>query len=370
MKRLIIILLELTFIAGAFAADVTRYVDTDTPAAKGDQDGTTWDLAYDSGAAWDANEATDITGVGNHYVYFRASSGTADTSQMFIDSDWTTDATHGIYLLMDGENGSDQHSGVWDANLYRLEVSNAYPLYIRDDHVTVRGLQIRTPAIDGGDHVLHCNYQSADATIYIEKCIIRGANDVDTAQNGINTADADGKVYISNNIIYDFDGSPQSRGICADGDEVFIHNNTIHRCFVGISDGSPSDRGTVVKNNICIDAAYSCYYTGGSWDANSCNNLSDDTTAPGDASVHSVEPTFVDKANYNFHLASNDTNAKDAGADLDPDGSGFYNVEVDIDGDDRDTVGGGTWDIGADEYDQSGSTPISAIFNNYRRRRQ
>ncbi|MCK5178485.1 MAG: DUF2341 domain-containing protein, partial [Candidatus Omnitrophica bacterium] len=55
---------------------------------------------------------------------------------------------------------------------------------------------------------------------------------------------------------------------------------------------------------------------------------------------------FVDEANDDFHLASNDTGAKDLGTDLTSDANLAFSD--DIDGDTR-PVTPGTWDIGADE---------------------
>lgn len=368
MKNICIVIL-LLISAQVVAGTRTVYVDTD---AGGAGTGADWTNAYTSQAAAIAGEITNgadlVTEQNDLDVYFRASSGTADTTQAVWDG-FSTSETYDIELIMDGTNGSDKHDGTWCDTKYRLEVSNAYPFLCKDDHVSVDGMQVRTPAIDGPDHVVFCNYQSAGAILEFERLIVRGADDGSNEQYGIVTVGANADVYISNCTVYDMNTAVAGTyGIKADGDEAFLTNCTVVGGARGIVDAAPASRGTAVTNCMAIDAASYCFYTGGSWDANSTNNLSDDATAPGSNPVKNVEPTFVDKDNHDYHLASNDDKAKDAGADMDPDPNGLYSIEVDIDGDDRDTVGGGTWDIGADEYDTTGGGgPSLMIIDHYRR---
>lgn len=355
MRRAAAILMFLLIVdAQLLGGTRTCYVD---PDASGAFSGADWTNAYASQAAAITGElaigANLVAGTNNLLVYLKSSAGTADTSQALWNG-FTTSSTYDIKIIMDGTNGSDQHAGVWSESKYRLEVNDVSPLVIYDDHVSVIGLQARTPAIDGADHIIFANYQGAGSVLKIEQCLVRGSNQSSGAQYAITTVDADADVYIGNNIIYDINGPAGARGIVADGDEVFVYNNTVIGGNRGIADGAPASRPTVLKNNICTGQTYACYYTGGAWDANSCNNISSDATAPGDNSKTSATPTFANAAGYDFHLAAGDTAAKDSGVDLNTDEDGWYNIAEDIDKDARDTVSGGTWDIGADEYDQSG----------------
>jgi len=78
-------------------------------------------------------------------------------------------------------------------------------------------------------------------------------------------------------------------------------------------------------------------------------SVDDDLFASGEAyevkTSFSVVLTYESAASDNYHLASGDTEAIDTGADL----GTTSNVNIDIDGRDRDSEGD-TWDIGADEY--------------------
>lgn len=361
-KHILILLLCCVFagfVGFAAAGQKTLYVDTDVSG--GNHDGSNWANAFQSMDQLENDAVANlVTDQNNLVVYFRASAGTADTNAV-IWNGWTTSYIYDIKLVMDGTNGSDQHDGTWCTDKYRLEVADEYAFYGADDNISLIGLQIRTDSIDGADHVVHFNYQSADSNSYVEQCIIRGVYNDANAQYGISFGDPEGQVYISNNIVYDLNKPSGCYGVVAQGDQVFIYNNTIYGGGRGIVKQATDERDTVVKNNICYgQTAGYCFYSSAGWDANSCNNLSSDTTAPGDANVHSATPSFVDADNDDYHLASNDTSgAKDGGADLDSDPSGFYDITEDIDKEDRDDAG--TWDIGADEYVAEaggGGTPL------------
>jgi len=90
-------------------------------------------------------------------------------------------------------------------------------------------------------------------------------------------------------------------------------------------------------------------------------NISNDSSAPGSNSIQNTTLTYVDRSNKDFHLASTDTAAINAGQ-YNP-ASGLYSD--DIDGQSRGTS---NWDIGADEYVAAGiSLPVAMRY--YRNRR-
>ena len=93
-----------------------------------------------------------------------------------------------------------------------------------------------------------------------------------------------------------------------------------------------------LKNN-CVQGA-ATNYSGPQ--GTTATNLSEDATSP-EVGLRSKVVSFVDEANDDFHLASGDTSAKDAGTDLSADGQLAFSD--DIDGATR----SGSWDIGADE---------------------
>ena len=76
----------------------------------------------------------------------------------------------------------------------------------------------------------------------------------------------------------------------------------------------------IAKNNIAQDCSSNCYE--GSYNSASNYNLSEDAGATGGLKDKiSTSVTFVDDDGSppDFHLASNDTNAKNAGTDLSAD---------------------------------------------------
>jgi hypothetical protein len=125
---------------------------------------------------------------------------------------------------------------------------------------------------------------------------------------------------------------------------VYAYNNTC----VGVSN-TETAKGIVqynnvdfyAKNNISIDSAdpYS-----GTFHGDSTNNVSDQGDAPPNVPING-EPTFINKTGNNYHLASGDSVAQGAGADLDGDANLAITDDID-----RDTRDASTPDVGADEY--------------------
>lgn len=166
-------------------------------------------------------------------------------------------------------------------------------------------------------------------------------------------------VTLINNIIYDCRSQSVRYHTGSTATYVFTaYNNTLlYSGIDGVDDslsgnlyilcqaGSSSTNTVTIKNNIlndcvmdagenrCWQKDYSnCTYT-------TSNNITSDTSSP-DNTYDSIDLTFADADNDDFHLASGDTGAIDDGADL----SGTFTVDVD------NVTRSGTWDIGADEY--------------------
>ncbi len=260
-----------------------------------------------------------------------------DTTAVVIDG-WTTSATNYIKIYTTAEA---RHEGVWDeATKYRMRVDSGagtYALDIPESYITIEGLQIEVwnlynmtaVAIRGGG-------------IHIKGNIIK--NTATGTNNGVtfNTAGVGVGNYLYNNILYGWDiGIIHS----AEDENSPVYNNTLVNCTTGI-DGH-SQNTLILKNNIISGSTTSFVDT---FHADSDYNATDTGTATGGANDKINQTfTFTNEAGDDFHLASGDTAAIDAGTDLSADAN--LSFTTDIDGETR----SGTWDIGADE--QSGVTP-------------
>jgi len=255
-----------------------------------------------------------------------------DTTAVTIDG-WTTDADHYIRIYT---TETARHNGKWNTSKYRL-VNNAdsYALDVNEPYTKIEGLQIRQTGSGVYNHALDVR----DAPHYeVSYNIIWGCNGNNAM--GIIGHAPEGPVKVWNNIVFDFNSS---RGISISidtaGQKAYVYNNTVYNCNVGIYSAGYQD--IVAKNNLVQDCTDGY---GGSFDPDSDYNISDISgDAPGSNSK-TCTVSFIDEANDDFHLASNDTCAKDSGTDLSSDPNLAFND--DIDGETRT----GTWDIGADEY--------------------
>lgn len=273
---------------------------------------------------------------------------------------WTSDASHRIKIYtpyLPSEVGvSQRHQGKWTTSGYRIEVTGSRPLTLRDAYFQVEGLQLfsNNPGAAGrvglyfDTSVVACDFKAT-------QCIIKGSgNGLMGDYYGIEfNANISGNGYIWNNIIYAFNvtNSTSGGGILVNdsGYNVYIYNNTIYDCKVGVEQMN----GIVIaKNNItqlCTDG-YS-----GSFDASSTSNVSDIAgDAPGlnplTGRAYFVEEN--DPGNLDFHLNPFDTLAKDNGDDLSSDPNWPFSDDMD-----RQTRTG-SWDVGADETeDVSTATP-------------
>jgi len=210
-------------------------------------------------------------------------------------------------------------------------------LTIRDDHVRVEGLQVRTTAATSPSREIMVQFQTAGANdIRISHCIIRGSG-----ENSSGLRAESGMILRAwNNLIYDA-GRPFFGGIRFDGSEAYFYNNTIIGSYYGIRS---STSGSVrAKNNLVAPKAGGTGYSG-AFHASSNYNASSDNTSTGGANDRQNQTfSFVNAAAGDYHLAPSDTGARGFGTNLSADAALAFSD--DIDGQAR-TV---PWDLGSDE---------------------
>ncbi len=264
----------------------------------------------------------------------RSSNGTADTDAVIIDG-WTTSANNYIKIWTDPSLGN-RHNGKWDDNKYRLETTNDFGIVVMENFVRIEGLQVKLTNSSGEHYAIRFTNVSG-AELRVSKCIIRGEVTGGTYVNGIysDSVNANSTLRAWNNVIYGFTQS-SSAGIYtySSGITVYAYNNTVYNCYWGYRNEAAASfvcRNCISQNPVSGDG-FNGVITG----SNNCSDITDD--APGE-NPQTGDVIFVDEAGGDFHLASNDTIAKDKGIV-----TGF--ASEDIDGDPR----RGSWDIGADEY--------------------
>jgi uncharacterized delta-60 repeat protein len=308
----------------------------------------------------DVNPSTDLVAT-NTIMMVPCYGDGEDTASVYIDS-WTTGPNNYIKIYTPtslSEVGTSQrHNGAWDTSAYRISQDGSYfaPIGVRERYIRIDGLQIDSNVEHNGEsNGIHVSDDNSDAPveIHISNSIFRmTAAPPSTAAfgigalNGFGDVTFDNSLYVAkvwNNIIYGYAVSGGG-GTCIYAQNygtVYAYNNTC----VG---GSGATNGIAAwdnvdfyaKNNMSIDFTDPYKNT---FNAESTNNVSDTGDAPGSNPING-EPTFVDKAGNDYHLANTDTVAQGAGADLDGD-SNLAMVD-DIDGDHRDST---QPDIGADE---------------------
>jgi hypothetical protein len=258
-------------------------------------------------------------------------SGTADTTAVTI-SGYTTYSTNYIKVYTPTSttteaNNSQRHSGKWDEGKWRLE-SAGQALAVYANYTKIDGLQIKLTSTEGSHSGIYISVEQG-RNAYVANNIIKGVG----GGYGIMQYSSNlGMGYIYNNIIYNFVWGLYSNN-------AYVNNNTlVNNSLGGIF---CNNWQIIVKNNI-VQGSQDGYAVSNSSDYNISDIAGD---SPGSHSRNGATVNFVDKNNYDFHLAESDTSARNQGIDSGSEAGMTYNT--DIDGNTRPT--GSAWDIGADE---------------------
>lgn len=336
-------------------AEIIRYVDT---ASDGDGDGTTAALtgancAYASLSAWEAAEETTLDGNWMH-VYVAASAGAADILSCTITG-WTQ-VDSDDKIVIEASPGQGAIASGWKTDRYRMEVADNSCIYINEDFVQIRGLQLKGTWSSADVYGIRVGTALNTSVIHIDSCRIWIVGDVDGNQRGISGGDGtDTTLYIYNTIVENTGG--------ADGNVIGIRPNAaagyIYNCCVrGFYYGIRNDATLIVKNTASFDNDDDFYGTitvdfCASDDGDGTNDVAESGGGAG------WPNDFEGAATGDFRLKSG---SGLVGHGVDNPGTGLYSD--DIDG----TARTSTWDVGAYEYVSGGGSIVPIIMNEIRRR--
>jgi len=304
----------------------------------------TGERVYIQGSASTSNYC-DLSNIGNPANAVAKIDGAwtvADTNPVAIDG-WETGANNYIRIYT---TESARHEGVWDEGRYRVVTTGAMNvLNIAENFIKIDGLQIKLNLTTNQfHHGIAYAPAIGDDEIQISNNIIRAEYDNSAHQyNGAGIlTNTQSNLRIWNNIIYDWQfENLNNYGISIGCTSAYAYNNTVYNSTNGIS---MSGEIKIVKNNLSYNNTTTDY--SGSFHADSVNNLSSDSSAPGTNSITNATVRFMDEANNDFRLATEDVSAKNTGVVMTEETQNFTSLRYDIAGNERyDTA----WDIGAYE---------------------
>ena len=272
---------------------------------------------------------------------------------------------------------SQRHDGT-EGNGARVQYTgtSSPTIVLKRNDVTVEWLELDLSSAGSG--VLSgINFgANAHTDVFFNNNIVRDLKDQSGDVNGIyvwGSGSGSNTRHCLNNIVYNIEDSNDSAfgiRVASSNYPVNLYNNTVY--YVKTGSGSEdayciavNDTDAVLKNNIAarpIGGDDLCFGGTGFSGATKDYNLSTDSTATGTNSVtgEAYGDLFVSDTagTEDLHLKAG-ADAIGAGTDL---GTSPTNVNIDIDGRDRDSSGD-TWDIGADQTaSASVSVPIAIFF--------
>lgn len=336
-----------------------------TCSADGLEDDGVTATDYSDPQLWDDTEAYDAVAADEIPVleFFSHASGvfSGTGNLLTINAGWTTDDTRFIWLRFRAGQG---HDGAPPTNYLYTITNNGMMVETEGSGIfcLVEGLTFR---MNGSGVNFSSMVNATDSSnCWADACLAV----VDNHSNGTGSEMFNGgggsgsrntRFFVRNCISIDNNGNLNKHVSLIDpsagSGKREIYNNTFIGGVNGIhDDGFTLNAEVVIKNNIVQGTSSADYELTGT--PVTADNISSDATSPDGASFQNITLTFADAANDNYHLASGDTDAIDAGEDLTTEFQAFpHGTSVDIDGDPRPT-GAGTWDIGADEIVSAGPT--------------
>ncbi len=309
------------------------------------------DLPFD---AWSGSH--DLVSLGQIWNLACYADG-PDTSNTHVEG-WSTSAVAYLRIFTPTspfEVGvSQRHRGAWDPGLYHIDTrtsSSQEAIRITDATVRIDGLQLLVgsdPAAGSYPYGINLVDLTAGRSAHISNNIIRSTDFPGTTPFAraikFDAIESRPILYAWNNVIYDFGGDGESRGIeiTGVGSTAFIYNNTLANVFPAIYGNNDNDR-LVVRNTVAIACGGGCVGGRGTFEGG--NNRGSNMGGTG-APLPTDSITDYFRAADDFHLDPTAAGAVElvgGGSDLSADVDLAF--DHDIDGSNR----SGAWDIGADQ---------------------
>jgi hypothetical protein len=309
---------------------------------------------YNSLSAWEAGEQRDLTIINKIEIAEIDGNWTeVDPNQLDING-YTTDIDN--YLVIRAV-GSARHAGKWDNTKYILSPTVSPTTRTYENYTRYEGLQMTTQ-VTGASIIVHFGFSFYNT---IDSCLVVANGP--RADSGICygiIAETSGSL-VKNCVVTNAKSADASsaEGFSIQYNSVAL-NCTAYNCGRGFR-AYPNDVATVIN---CL--AQNCndgFFTASNWHTGSSNNCSDLSSDTPGANPHTGTVQFVNAANGDFRLSSEDTVAKGQGVNL----SSLFTTDV----------GGNTrtepWDIGASiwfDVSVSGanvqiSSPISDVSTGF-----
>lgn len=335
------------------ATQRTHYVDTDVSGGAGD--GSSWANAFSSLTAWEAHANGDLPTLDVWEDCQVRGSTNASSGPLDIDG-WTTDATHYISITVDAE---DRHAGVWSDSKCRLNASNTYAFYAREQYFRLDGLQIGvTGTITAHIYGFYwLGFSSTSNDVRLSNCIFRGHSNASYAYRPLNTSSGDPlQLSIWNCLFYGYSANWQSHDNVIGADATVSFDNCTIINTASADAGIRREGGTLTMKNCYVSggAAGSYFGLGANFTITTC--ASSDTT--GNIDNIAVNTTnFTDPANGDYSLPSG-SGLVGVGTD------GPFTAPLDYTTDIKGATRASTWDIGAFEYVAAGGGEIRSLLAN------
>lgn len=368
MKKYILSLLFLFVCSSSYATvacndDTTPGIQVCKICAVGDN---CTDEDYNTLTAWEAAKNGDLVSAQQIRVAeLHNDDGDIVDDEIVIDGS-TTSADY--YMKITVAEGK-RHNGTADESGTILSVlcnGDCAVISIKDNYTVVEWLDITNLTTTGSVYTYFFGININANYVTIRNNLIHGFTNFrqkfSAAIGSEWTSGNYAKIY--NNMIFNVgggaDASQPVRAIYPKDDTyVEVYNNTVYNILdasgsdvVGIESNSTSPTN-IIKNNISIMAEGVAFSLGELTVAD--YNASSDLTATGDNSLTEIADTIftaTTAGSENLHIVE--------GAGVIGEGVALVlEFENDID----DEIRGGTWDIGADQYETTTNTPITTAFS-------
>lgn len=234
-----------------------------------------------------------------------------------VISNWSTSSDY--YIEITAAPG-EEHYGIIGTGV-RIKYTGALganSFQVREDHVKIRKMTFYTGSASLDHYAVSVDTDiDSDSRVVLSELIIDGEGA--TNGRGLRVNDADATVDILNCLIFDVSASVRSGLFVEASSIVRVYQCTFSGNDYGIKVDAGNSGDVIVKNCAAFDNVTADF--DGTFDSDSCNNASSDTTAPGSNSLTGLDSTDCFVSSIDFNLLSDTSPLFGAGFDIsqDPD---------------------------------------------------